>query len=346
MNISIPAATMKLLAEIDEFKGKWNAGNFLKIEELKQLKQVATLESIGSSNRIEGNTLTDMQIETFLNLKKKSFRNRDEEEVSGYADLLYTIYENYDSILLTENYIKQLHGILLKNVSKDVRHRGEYKTISNAVVAFDADGKEKGVVFQTASPLDTIRLMEELVNWFNKEIKEGYYHPLLVIGVFLVHFLAIHPFQDGNGRLSRALTTLLLLKAGYLYVPYSSMESVIEASKGSYYLALRRTQKTIWSDTVDYIPWLNFFIFSLHKQKLHLEEKIKNIETTAGLSESAKMVLGLFEKNIQLTSKEISELTGLNINTIRKILQTLLKKGYLKKYGTTINRSYVRKFSK
>ncbi len=339
--LNVSMRLLKLISEIDEFKGRWNAENLSENEPLKHLKKVSTIESIGSSNRIEGNKLSNIDVETVLkNIESKSFRSRDEEEVAGYAELISTIYDNYQYITFNESYIKQLHKILLQNVSKDVRHCGEYKKISNAVAAFDEQGKTLGIVFDTATPFDTPRMMEELVNWVNKAFEEKFLHPLIIIGIFTVHFLAIHPFQDGNGRLSRALTTLLLLKNGYTYVCYSSIESIIEASKNSYYRALRHTQENIWNNNVDYNPWLEFFISSLHKQKLHLEEKITSIEKNADLSERAIVVLNLFTENKKLTSKEITQKTGFNIETVRKILQKLLQRRCIKKFGTTKTRYY------
>ena len=339
--ISISLPMLRQIAEIDEFKGTWKAGVIEKSDYFKQLKKISTIESIGSSNRIEGNRLSNAEVETVLkNLGKQSFKSRDEEEVAGYAELLSTIYDSYSFIPLNENHIKQLHGILLRNVSKDARHRGEYKKISNAVAAFDAEGKEIGIIFDTATPFDTPRMMGELIEWTNKALDENFFHPLIVIGAFIVHFLAIHPFQDGNGRLSRALTTLLLLKTGYSYVPYCSLESIIEASKNSYYTALRNTQKHIWDGQVDYEFWLSFFITSLYKQKKHLEDKIKLIEERADLGDKAIEVLKLFDGNERLTSKEIVQKTNFNMETVRKILQKLLGRGDIKKYGTTKTRSY------
>lgn len=339
MNIGM--LLMRRISEIDEFKAIWNYINLLKPDNLKQLQKVSTIESIGASNRIEGNTLSNSDIEIVLaHIERQSFKNRDEGEVIGYAELLDTIYNNYSLIPFTENYIKQLHEILLKHVSKDSHHRGEYKKISNTVAVFDFSGNEIGVIFETASPFDTPRFMGELVSWFNQNIEEHLLHPIIVIGVFVVHFLAIHPFQDGNGRLSRALTTMLLLKSGYKYVLYSSLESIIEANKEGYYRALRNTQKNIWREQVDYNLWLEFFITALYKQKLHLEEKIKTLQKNADLSKNALAVLNLFETHDELTSKEIAEKTNQNIETVRKILQKLVHRGDIDKYGTTNTRSY------
>ena len=340
-NIKISMQILKQISEIDEFNGKWKAINITKSEHMKKLKKVSTIESIGSSNRIEGNSLTNEEIETILqNIEKQSLKNRNEEEVACYAELLNTIYDNYLFIPLTENHIKQLHGILLKNVSKDERHRGDYKKTSNAVAAFDADGKEIGIILDTASSFDTPTMMNELIAWTNSALKDELFHPLITIGIFVVHFLAIHPFQDGNGRLSRALTNLLLLKTGYSYVPYCSLEAIVEESKRSYYSALRNTQKHIWDDNVDYEPWLNFFILSLYKQKKQLEDKIQRTEKYADLSDKAIVIMKLFETNNTLTAKIISEKTNFSIETVRKILQKLLHFNFIKKYGTTITRRY------
>ena len=273
--LRISPEILRLIAEVDEFKGGWRAMTTLAPERLALLKRVATIESIGSSTRIEGSMLTDAQVESLLGrLEQQAFVSRDEQEVAGYAEVMETIFTAWAEIPLSENYMKQLHAMLLRHATKDERHRGEYKKMPNNVEAFDLDGKSLGVVFQTASPFDTPLRMQELVAWAREALADQAWHPLLVIGLFVVEFLAIHPFQDGNGRLSRVLTTLLLLQAGYAYVPYSSLESVIEANEEGYYLGLRRTQGTLERDAPDYEPWLVFFLRSLKKQKDRLAEKM------------------------------------------------------------------------
>jgi len=233
-------------------------------DRLSALRRVATIESIGSSTRIEGSKLSDREVENLLsNLTIKTLETRDEQEVAGYAELMDLVFESWKHIPFNENHIKQLHQILLRHSEKDARHMGQYKTNSNSVAAFDENGNQIGIVFDTATPFDTPRLMAELVIWVNDEREKAQLHPLLIIGIFVVVFLEIHPFQDGNGRLSRVLTTLLLLQATYAFVPYSSLESVIELNKESYYLALRQTQGTIRSNAPNWQPWLLFFLRSL-----------------------------------------------------------------------------------
>ena len=346
-DILITSDMLNKIAEIDQFIGSWPADlSQLTPAELNVMKRVATIESVGSSNRIEGNKMSDAEIEElFSHINQKSFQSRDEEEVAGYADLINTIFENYDNIPLSENYIKQLHQTLLKYSSKDERHRGEYKKESNRVAAYDASGKEIGTIFETATPFDTPRLMRELIDWANSTFEDKFLHPIITIGIFIVHFLAIHPFTDGNGRLSRALTILLMLKNKYSYMPYASLESIIEASKDAYYRALRATQKTIWSDKVDYEPWLTFFVTSLQKQKRSLEEKIQKLKLadTDKLSPTAREILSLFAKGAEMSVSEIVKITKKNPETIRKSVQSLVKKGLLVKLGTTRGVTYIRK---
>jgi len=296
--LEITPQILKLIAEIDEFKGSWRALGTLAPERLAALRKVATIESIGSSTRIEGAKLSDRQIEALLsNIEQKSFRTRDEQEVAGYAEVMQILFESWEMIPLTENYIKQLHSILLQYSYKDERHRGNYKSVENHIEAFDQQGKSLGILFVTASPFETPLLMEELLYWTRDAFEEKLLHPLLIIGIFIVQFLAIHPFQDGNGRLSRVLTTWLLLKSGYTYVPYSSLETRIEQNKDSYYLALRRTQKSLKTDKPNWTTWLQFFLHSLKRQKDHLavklnREQIKNetLFSTESLSQQEKLV--------------------------------------------------------
>jgi Fic family protein len=344
-NITITPQMLAQIAELDEYKGAWTGFANLRQDQLNSLKKVSTIESIGASNRIEGNKLSDEEIEEFLShINIKSFKTRDEEEIAGYSDLMNTIFDNYTVIPLTENHIMQLHQILLRYTKKDERHRGKYKKLPNSVAAFDQDGNEIGIVFETATPFDTPRLMEELIEWTRKNLNDSFFHPLIVIGIFIVHFLAIHPFQDGNGRLSRALTSMLLLKKGYAYIPYSSVESIIEASKEGYYRALRRTQKNIWHSKVDYEPWLSYFLTVLQKQKKHLESKIDiMVNDDTKLTRNQRAILELFDNKPEWGFSEIAAQLEMKLETVRANIKNLVNNGYLVKYGTTKGASYKRK---
>ena len=334
--IAITQELLKLIAEIDEFKGKWEALKNMSPERLRQLRKVATIESIGSSTRIEGAKLTDMQIETLLsNLSATSFKTRDQQEVAGYAEAMDIVFQAYEDMTITENHIRQLHQTLLRHSSKDERHRGEYKKLDNHVVAIDGHGKEIGVVFETATPFDTPREMEELVRWVNKAIAENSFHPLLIVAIFVVVFLAIHPFQDGNGRLSRILTTLMLLRTGYSYVPYASLESVVEDNKDLYYKALRRTQTTLKAGNTDWEPWLGFFLRCLKKQKINLAAKIEKEKAPddTALPALSLQVLELLRKHERLSIAEMVEHTGANQNTLKVRLRELVSIGRIQRHG-------------
>ena len=338
MNITTPKITdeiLQLIAEIDEFKGAWKAMGRITPDRLVNLRRVATIESIGSSTRIEGAKLSDREVEQLLShLEIKKFSTRDEQEVAGYAETMDMIFDNFEAISPTENHIRQLHRDLLKYSEKDERHRGEYKTLPNHVEAFGTDGKSLGVVFQTATPFDTPRLMRELVQWARTNLDEEKTHPLLIIAVFIVTFLAIHPFQDGNGRLSRILTTLLLLRSGYIYVPYSSLESIIEQTKKSYYLALRQTQITIRTNSPDWQAWVTYFLKTLKGQKNRLEKKIEEEQILAGsLPELSIKIIEIAREHGRIAVSEAVKAIGNNRNTVKDHIKNLVKKGYLEKHG-------------
>lgn len=333
--LAITPEILRLIARIDEFKGAWRTMGTLAPERLSALRKVATIESIGSSTRIEGSKLSDREVERLLsNLELESFATRDEQEVAGYAELMELVFSAWADIPFTENYIKQLHQVLLKYSEKDAWHRGHYKTHPNHVAAFDAGGKQVGIIFQTASPFDTPRLMTELVAWVNQERESDRLHPLLTIAVFVVVFLEIHPFQDGNGRLSRVLTTLLLLQAGYAYVPYSSLESVIEHNKEAYYLALRQTQGTIRTASPDWQPWLLFFLRALDEQVRRLEKKIER-ETLilAPLPELQLRIVEFAREHGRITMSDAIRLTGASRNTLKQHFRALVQRGTLAIHG-------------
>ncbi len=342
-----------LIGELDEFKGRWAATQALAPDRLAALRQVATIESVGSSTRIEGVKLTNSEIESLLRgVKTYSFKSRDEQEVAGYAELMEMIYTSYNEIPFSENHIQQMHSVLLKYSSKDDRHRGNYKKFANSVEAFGPDGKSKGVIFLTATPFETPALMYELVEWTNKQITIKELHPLLIVAVFVVVFLHIHPFQDGNGRLARALTTFLLLKLGYSYVPYSSFESVIEKNKDSYYLALRRGQAELEelnskiksknktkskskskTKPGGLIDWYEFFLISMQKQKIALETKMKDELAAAKMPHISLQIIELIKSRGPTSIGEAVATIGANRNTMKVHFKNLVEDGYIEKQG-------------
>ena len=248
--------------------------------------------------------------------------------------MMEAIFQAWADIPVNENYIRQLHRDLLSYSGKDERHRGEYKKLPNNVAAFDADGKMIGVVFENATPFETPRRMAELVAWLSEVRDLKRLHPLLIVAVFTVTFLEIHPFQDGNGCLSRVLTTMLLLQAGYAYVPYSSLESVIEHSKESYYLALRQTQLTINTPAPDWQPWIMFFLRALQQQKRHLEARIeREKKAIADLSVLAIQILEHARGHGRVTTRDMVREVGASPNTLKATFRTLVEKNLLVRHG-------------
>jgi Fic family protein len=334
--LQITPEILNIIARIDEFKGAWRALGTLAPDRLSALRRVATIESIGSSTRIEGSKLSDREVARLLaNLEITSFISRDEQEVAGYAELMDLVFSSWQEIPFTENFIRQLHQILLRYSEKDSRHRGSYKTHPNSVAAFNQNGRQIGIVFQTATPFDTPRLMTELVEWINRERKTARLHPLLIIALVVVVFLEIHPFQDGNGRLSRVLTTLLLLQAGYNYVPYSSLESVVEQNKEAYYLALRLTQGTIRTESPNWQPWLVFFLRILAEQVRRLEKKIEREKIVlAAMPELQLQIVEFAREHGRVTIGEAIKLTGASRNTLKQHFRTLVERATLNQHGS------------
>lgn len=324
-----------LISSIDEFKGEWRVVENIEPERLISLRRVATIESIGSSTRIEGAKLSDREVEAMLgNLRSESFRSRDEEEVAGYAYVMETIHASWADMPVTEGVVLQLHRDLLRYSSKDERHRGGWKTLPNHVVAIGPDGQQIGIVFETATPFETPRLMQELFEWLAKEEREPVLHPLLRIAVFNVVFLAIHPFQDGNGRLSRVLTNLLLLRSGCSFVSCSSLESVIEHNKEAYYLALRRTQTTLGKDDADWEPWILFFLRSMRTQVNRLREKLDSrIKRPTSLSPLAERLASLLRERGALSVAEAVDFTGANRHTLKDKFGELVDAGMAELHG-------------
>jgi Fic family protein len=334
-SLQITREILQLIARIDEFKGAWRALGTLAPDRLSALRMVATIESIGSSTRIEGSRLTDQEVERLLsNLAIQSFDTRDEQEVAGYAELMDLVFSSWQNIPFDENHVKQLHQILLNHSEKDSRHRGQYKTHTNSVAAFDENGVQIGIVFETASPFDTPRLMTELIQWVNAERDRAELHPLLIIAIFVVVFLEIHPFQDGNGRLSRVLTTLLLMHAGYAYVPYSSLESVVELNKEAYYLALRQTQGTIRLSEPNWQPWLKFFLSSLAEQVRRLEKKVQREKIVlATLPDLSLQIIEFAREHGRVTIGDAIRLTGASRNTLKQHFRNLVDRSHLNQQG-------------
>ncbi len=315
---------LQLIGYIDGFKGKWNITETQENRYLKELRKIATIESIGSSTRIEGATLTDQEVEELLkNVKITKLKTRDEQEVIGYYEVLELIYDNYSDIKLSESYIKQLHQMLLKYRNKDERHRGTYKFLSNKVVATYPTGEQR-TIFAT-EPALVAKEMQELVEWTNEQLEQKTIHQLIVIGSFVYDFLSIHPFQDGNGRLSRLLTTLCLLQNDYSFIQYISFENHIEQNKKAYYEALMNGQKNRGTDNERIDLWLIFFLESLKTLTEKLEQKYDVFKSKGGyLNDRQKLIKDFISNNQPIKVSDLAkQFPEIRLSTLKKDLQHL-----------------------
>ena len=331
---NIPHDIWAKIAQIDELKGRWGASSNLSPQTLGRLKRSVLITSTGASTRIEGAKLSDEDIEKMLRgISMQKFETCDEQEVQGYYELLQNVFDSWKEQGFNESLIKHFHKELLKYVEKDELHRGDYKHQENKVEMIDGEGKSVGTLFETTPAYLTPKEMTELVEWTKISLEEKKYHPLLIIGNFIVEFLNIHPFQDGNGRLSRILTNLLLLQQGYLYMPYISHEKLIEDNKPDYYLALRKSQKTFKSKKEDLNTWLDFFLTILLKQSQMAIGLItaENIETL--LSPKQLAVWEYLQTVEEASPQEISEKAAVARPTVNQVLTKLLELKKIERIG-------------
>ena len=323
------------IGQIDQFKGEWKQLDKEGNRYLKELRKIATIQSIGSSTRIEGSSMTDAEIATLIkNLKISKFQTRDEQEVGGYYDTLETIIENAGDIDLTVSNVHTLHNLLLKYSSKDDRHRGKFKELTNRVVAAYPDDTTR-VIFNTTEPFLVEKEMTELVDWVNSTVSSKEIHPLIIIATFIYEFLSIHPYQDGNGRLSRLLTNLLLIKLDYKFVLYVSFEHIVEQKKAAYYQALMEGQKNRYKETERIDKWVLFFLDSLSELILKLEQKLKEYKNLGGyMNERQKEILNYIQTNQPIKLGDVTkDFPQYSAATIKKDLQYLTNEFEIEKLG-------------
>jgi len=332
---SISSETLSRIAKIDEIKGRWTGGINLSPQILGRLKKSVLITSAGASTRVEGSKLTDEEVEKLIQgIKVGKWKNRDEQEVRGYYELLENVFDSWKTLSFSESAIKHFHNEMLKYVSKDERHKGDYKKIENDVKMYDEKGNIIGVVFKTVPAYLTPKKMEELVDWTKKALYENRIHPLMIVGNFIVEFLNIHPFQDGNGRLSRILTNLLLLKKGYLYMPYVSHEKFIEDNKNDYYIALRRSQKSFETETESISDWMDFFLSMILRQSEMEVELLESEQVEKLLSQKQLDVWNYILSVAEATPSEIAEKTKVARPTVNQALTKLLKLNKIEKIGS------------
>jgi len=331
---NIPAEIWSKITQIDELKGQWIAGARLSPQVLGRLKRSVLITSTGASTRIEGVRLSDEDVEKMMRgIAIQKFADRDKQEAKGYYELLENIFDSWKNLKFSENTIKHFHQELLKYVEKDALHRGEYKKKENKVEMIDEAGKSIGILFDTTPAYLTPKEMQELVEWTQEALAEKKYHPLLVIGSFLVEFLQIHPFQDGNGRLARILTNLLLLKEGYLYMSYVSHEKLIEDNKPDYYIALRRSQKTFKTEHESIIPWLDFFLTIFLKQSQMAVELLSKENIEKLLSKKQLAVWQYLQEVDEATPGEIAQKAKVARPTVNQALDKLLRLKKVERIG-------------
>ncbi len=327
-------STLSLLSQIDGLNGQWIGGAQLSPQVLGRLKRSVLVTSTGASTRIEGAQLSDEEVEKLMRgLSTQKLIDRDAQEVRGYYEALATVFDLWQDIRLTENNIKHLHTQLLKYSYKDERQRGHCKTLDNSVIATDDAGQTVSTIFETTAVYLTPKEMSELVIWTQQALADRTYHPLLVIANFVGEFLKIHPFLDGNGRLSRIMTNLLMLQAGYAYMPYVSHEKLIEDNKTEYHIALRKSQVTFKTSDETIAPWVAFFLQITHTQA---QEAIRllSAETVEKLLSPNQVLVWQYMRSVDETSvQDIVQATQVARPTVRQAIERLLTLKKIERIG-------------
>lgn len=318
-----------IISQIDRFDASWTSIQRKEGQSLKQLKSIATVRSVGASTRIEGSKMSDEEVNVLLKeIDISKLEDRDSQEVVGYFEAFDIISESFASIEITENSLKNLHNILMKYSKKDEWHKGNYKQHSNAVEAKYPDGT-KQIIFQTTEAgFPTEDAMRNLIDWY---LNDKITHPLVKCGLFTYEFLSIHPFQDGNGRLSRLISTLLLLKHGYNWIQYVSFEHEIENRKPEYYRVLRSCQSQRPNENVS--EWGIFFFDALKNIQEQLMQKLNQSGVELQLSPREKSIITFIGNNPGCKSGDIANKLGIPSPTVKRILPELIEKNLIEKHG-------------
>lgn len=334
--LNIDWKLINIISEIDRFDANWTAIERKEGQSLKELKSIATVQSVGASNRIEGNRMSDEEVDVLLQkIDLTKLTDRDSQEVVGYFEVLDYITESYQNINLSESHLKSLHNSLMKYSAKDQWHKGNYKQHSNVVEASFPD-RTKQIIFQTTEAgFATENAIRALLDWYNAETEV---HALIKIASFVYEFLSVHPFQDGNGRLSRLISTLLLLNKGYKWIQYVSFEHEIESRKNEYYKVLRSCQAQRPNE--DVTVWIHFFLNCLSNIQTQLLTKLQQSGLETQLSLKEKSIYTIIQNRPNIQSGEIAIRLAIPAPTVKRILSELLNKGLIVKQGRGRNVSY------
>lgn len=334
--INLDWKLISLISQIDRFDAAWTSIERREGQSLKLLQSIATVRSVGASTRIEGSKMSNDEVEILLKeIDITKIDDRDSQEVVGYFETLDLITTSYQDIMITESSIKTLHNILMKYSKKDEWHKGDYKQHSNAVEATLPNGT-KQIIFQTTQAgVPTKDAMRTLIEWYrNDKIT----HPLVKCALFSYEFVSIHPFQDGNGRLSRLLSTLLLLKHDYKWIQYVSFEHEVESRKTEYYKVLRSCQSKRPNENVS--DWVNFFFDALIYIQEQLMKKLDVTGIEIQLSPREKAIIVLIGNNAGCKSGDIAKKLGIPSPTVKRILPELISKNLIEKHGVGPGTNY------
>lgn len=326
-----------LIAAIYKEAGKQEMYLKQRPEELEKLVEIAKVQSTEASNAIEGIVTTSTRIRQLVE-EKTAPRNRDEQEIAGYRDALNIIHENFDAIPITRNYILQLHKVLYSHMNNPMA--GQTKSVQNYISATYPDGHTE-TLFTPLAPFETPEALDRICDEYNRVIGNMEAEPLIVIPIFIHDFLCIHPFNDGNGRMSRLLTTLLLYRNGFYVGKYISLEAKIAKNKDLYYAALRQAQEGWHEGTEDAVPFIKYLLGIILSAYRDFEERFSLVEQKKPALETVRQAT--LSKIGRFSKQDIRELCpALSVSSIEGALRKLVASGELKREGNGKNTCYYR----
>lgn len=328
---------LSLIASIYRYKGKQELYLKQKPEKLNKLIEIAKIQSTEASNEIEGIVTTSVRLKKLVE-EKITPKNRNEQEIAGYRDVLNIIHENFDVIPISKNYILQMHEIMYSHMNNPIA--GQTKNVQNYISTNYPDGHTK-ILFTPLSPFETTEALDNICNEYNKVIGNLELEPLIAIPIFIHDFLCIHPFNDGNGRMSRLLTTLLLYRSGFYVGKYISLEALIAKNKQAYYESLREAEENWHEENEDVLPFLKYILGTILAAYKAFEDRFSIVEEKLPVVELVRKAIS--QKLGRFTKQDIRELCpSISVSSIEGALRKLIAEGEIKREGIGRGTKYIR----
>ncbi len=329
LRIQVTPDVLKVVARLDHFRGIWAAGTLIPPDRLARLKEASRVRSVAASSRMSGVRVTDTEVAGLLRGDARPVR--EGKEVLGYAEAMDRPFPS-EGPLVTPEEIRRLHAVLLGD-PENPESPSAWRAEPLHLEAFDSEGRAIGRIFQTLPPRLIPEKMDDLSTWLELELRTGDHHPLLVIASFVLAFFAVSPFSRGNGRMGRLMAVHLIRRAGYGYMPYASLEGVMEEMRDDYHDAFDAAETRIWTGEADLSPWIRFVLEAMDRHRERVEAKIDLERRTLDLTPLQRGILDAVREHGTVAASLLMAATGANRNTLKDNLRRLVDRGVLERLG-------------